>query len=341
MVNFQSNFWYKKDPRLGEILLTIVPLDEKRHALLDEYNKQLEKTLREPCDLDSCAHDFLRIRPTRGSCRGLCTLKKDMSKYEPRTLGLTLEPKILTMLSTYDGKLFDVKKEIYRSTDRVVVALSNVFEVGGKGSFEALDKLCERNVITPSARDNVASAVAIALKMRLSTYLSAGKKEEAIKGTTGNATSAYNIPGEKELFHFFYVSTPLYESLRRLCDDGKNSSEDLAQTTFFSFSDAIKGHIHCRLLNYDAASECYKRALENEPGNISIQMRLKEIKDMLRQTKDDDCSNWDNLTNLIWHHGFLEPPDDIYLDNHVNELKNMCIGSTKDYEIIVVLNLLA
>ncbi|XP_028395686.1 uncharacterized protein LOC114519715 [Dendronephthya gigantea] len=322
MANFQSNFWYKKDPCLGEILLNVAPLDESRHALLDEYKMELEKILSEPCDLDSCAHDGLNTRPTRGSCRGLRTLQEDISRYKPLLHGLTSEycfkPECSKRLLNYDGQLFDIKKTIYRLTDRVVVALSNVFEVGGKGSFEALDKLCERNVISPSAKDNVASAVAIALKMRLSTYLSAGKQEETIKGTTGNATSAYHIPTEKELFHFFYVSSPLFESLLRLGDDVKNRSEDLAQTTFFSFSDTVKGHIHCRLLNYKAASECYKRALENDPGNSGIEMRLHQIEALL-SVSTDGGDIWDTYFTTPFLTTFVSDERNINVVTEMNE----------------------
>jgi signal-transduction protein with cAMP-binding, CBS, and nucleotidyltransferase domain len=77
-----------------------------------------------------------------------------------------------------DGKFYNIKKEIYRLTDRVFAALAKCYEVDASGTFAILDELDKRKIISSEARDNFASAGAIAIKLRLSTYLKAGKQGE-------------------------------------------------------------------------------------------------------------------------------------------------------------------
>ncbi|XP_046862000.1 uncharacterized protein LOC124455394 [Xenia sp. Carnegie-2017] len=79
----------------------------------------------------------------------------------------------------FDGKEYDVKKEIYRLNDRVIVGFSMVFGITTNGSFKIVDDLCERKVICSSAKDNLASALAISLKFKLYNDLLAEKQDEA------------------------------------------------------------------------------------------------------------------------------------------------------------------
>lgn len=268
----------------GEILLTVAPLEDDKHILTDEYKNEVKKILDNACDSEDCVHDAAG-NPTRATCRGFDTLRKDNSRYG-ETMPGTLGDQLIN-----DGKLYDVKKEIYRLTDRVIAGLAKLFHIEKNGAFEILEQLCKTKVLEPSARDNLASAVAISLKLRLSTYLKAGKQEEKIKTShettrSDDAAYAFHMPRQQELFHFFYVAIPLYEELDHFCAIGKNASKDFLRKAFFDYSDAIKGHIYCRVLNYGKALICYNRALKADPRNIDLKLRRVRT-EFMAQDNDD------------------------------------------------------
>ncbi|XP_046854842.1 uncharacterized protein LOC124447896 isoform X2 [Xenia sp. Carnegie-2017] len=288
MANFQSEYWHKKKPHLGDILLTVAPLKDDQQTLLSQYKEIVEKILLEPCDKDNCSSNNTIL--TKGASRGHQILSNDADRY-----GKT----ILDSHQAFDGKVYDVKKEVYRLTDRVVAGLSKVFGIATNGSFEILDGLCQSNVICSSAKENISSAVAIALKFRLSTYLLAEKQDEAIKTRSKDSSNetwlansgltTYDVARKKELFHFFYVSTPLYELLRTFSADDRMNSEDFMGNLFFDCSDKVKGHIHCRLLNYIAALDCYKRAqcnVKSDYENIDLRIRRLRLEFMLSMSSD-------------------------------------------------------
>ena len=268
MADFQSNDWYRKNWKLGDTLLTVSPLQPDKHMLVDAYQKKIAKILSCPCDSQCCEHDAsCGTWPTRGSCRGLSTLRKDVSCYGDVMTGNN---------DLDDGKFYDVKKEIYRLTDRVFAALAKCYEVDANGTFAILDELYRRKIISSEARDNFASTSAIAIKLRISTYLKAGKQGEQLKESsneeTGKLTSLYCMPNNGELFHFFFIAIPLYEELRKF-KAARNVLPSLTHNPFFDDSDVTMGHVHCRLLNYDDALKCYDRALQQDPENLSIEIR--------------------------------------------------------------------
>ena len=269
MAEFQSNEWYRNNWSLADTLITFSPLRSKKSILVDAYRKEMDKILSCPCDLICCRHKRTSSDtwPTRGSCRGLRVLQEDLSRYGD----------IITGNSDLDeGKFYDVKKEIYRLTDRVFSALAKCYGLEATGTFVILDELHKKEVISSEARDNFACASAIAIKLRLSTYLIAGRQGEQLNlrsnEETGKLAFAYHLPKDEELFHFFFVAIPLYNELRQF-KTTKSIPFSFANHSFFDDSDITMGHIYCRLLNYDKANECYERAVQENPGNLSVEIR--------------------------------------------------------------------
>ena len=272
MAEFQSNEWYQKNWSLADTLMTFSSLRSEKSVLVEAYRKEMDKILSNPCDWKSCQHDVSSDAwPTQRSCRGLRVLHEDLSQYGEMMTGKN---------DLDDGKFYDVKKEIYRLTDRVFAALAKCYEVRATGTFAILDELYKKEVFSSEARDNFASASAIAIKLRLSTYLRAGKQGEQLSSNSSNETgkiaSVYQLPNEKELFHFFFVTIPLYDELRQFKTSG-NIPSSLANHSFFNDSDITTGHIYCRLLNYDKAIKCYERALQKDPENLSVEIRRTRV----------------------------------------------------------------
>ena len=294
MADFQNNDWYCKNWKLCDTLLTVSPLQPDKHILVDAYRKEMVKILSCPCDSECCEHDAsCGDWPTRGSCRGLRTLRKDVSRYGDVMTGNNVLD---------DGKIYDVKKEIYRLTDRVFAALAKCYEVDASGTFAILDKLCEREIISSEARDNFANASTIAIKLRLSTYLKAGKQGEQLMASsneeTGKLTSVFYMPNNEELFHFLFIAIPLYEELQKLKAAG-NIPPSLTHSSFYDDSDVTMGHIYCRLLNYDEALECYDRALEQDPENLSTEIRRISIALIIEKGTEKMDKIQENLDTLL------------------------------------------
>ena len=287
MAEFQSNEWYQKNWRLADTLTTFAPLGSEKSVLVDAYRSEMEKILSFSCDSESCQHDASSdVWPTQGSCRGLQVLLHDLCRYE----------QMMTANNDMDeGKFYDVKKEIYRLTDRVFAALAKCYAIEANSSFAILDKLYKKEVISSEARDNLASASAIAIKLRLSTYLRAGKQGEQLSSNpnedTGKIASVYLLPNDEELFHFFFVAIPLYDELRKFKTSG-NVPSSLDNRSFFDDSDMTMGQLYCRLLKYDKAIECYEHALQKNPDNLSAEIRRMRI--ALIATH-----NTQNLDNLL------------------------------------------
>ena len=294
MADFQNNDWYRKNWKLGDTMLTFSPLQPDKHTLVDAYRREMAKILSCPCDSKCCKHDTsCGAWPSKGSCRGLRTLCEDVSRYGDVLTGSNVLD---------DGKIYDVKKEIYRLTDRVFAALAKCYEVDASGTFAILDELYRREIIPSEARDNFASAAAIAIKLRISTYLKAGKQGEQLMASsneeTGKLTSVYYMPNNEELFHFFFIAIPLYEELQKLKAAG-NIPPSLTHSSFFDDSDVTMGHIYCRLLNYDEALKCYDRTLQQDPENLSIEIRRISIALCITKDTEEMDKIRENLDTLL------------------------------------------
>ncbi|XP_028401318.1 uncharacterized protein LOC114524443 [Dendronephthya gigantea] len=294
MANFQNNDWHQRNWTLADTLLTFSPLQSNKHVLTDAYRKAVAKILSEPCDSEFCDHTASCSWPTRGTCRGLTTLNEDLSCYGDGMMG---------KYDLDDGKYYDVKKEIYRLVDRVFAALAKCYGVDDSGTFAILDELCTREIISPEARDNFASASAIAVKLRLTTCLNAGKQGEKLVTSsteeTGKLTSFFHMPKDEELFHFFFVAIPLYEELLQRFKTADNIPQSLSNRSFFDDSEATMGHVHCRLLNYSVALECYERALQRYPENLSIQIRRIRVAHYITKNVENAGETRKNLDTVL------------------------------------------
>lgn len=295
MAEFQTNDWYRKNVSLGDTLLTFSSLNASdKHVLIDAYREGIGKILSKPCDSECCNHDAADgAWPALGSCRGMNTLQQDLSRYGDVMTGSN---------DLDDGKFYDVKKEIYRLTDRVFAALAKCYEIDANGAFAILDELHRKEIISSEARDNFESASASAIKLRISTYIKANKQGEQLitspQDEPGKLTSSYYMPNEEELFHFFFVAIPLYEELKHLKTAG-SIPPSLTHCSFYDDSDLTMGHIHCRLLNYREALKCYQSVLQLNSEKLDVEIRRIRIALFITKTAELADNIQENLNLLL------------------------------------------
>ena len=292
MAHFQNNDWYNKNWSLADTLMTFSPLLSGTHKLVDAYRKEICKILSRPCD--SCPHDVsCGACLTKGSCRGLRVLHKDLSRYAD----------VMAGSKAFDeGKFYDVKKEIYRLTDRVFAALAKCYEVNASGTFAILDELKSKELITTEAKDNLAGAAAIAIQLRINTYIKAGKQGEHLSTIpneeTGKLTSVYHMPKDEDLFPFFFIAIPLYEELQQITSTG-NIPSSLVHRSFFDDSDVTMGHVHCRLLEYHKALKCYERAVQKCPENLGTEIRRIRVALLITKNTEESDKIQESLEILL------------------------------------------
>ena len=294
MAEFQSREWYEKNWSLADTLMTFSPLQSEKSVLVEVYQKETNKILSNPCDSESCQHDASSYTwPTRGFCRALRVLQKDLSLYGDMMVGNN---------DLDEGKFYDVKKEIYRLPDRIINALAKCCEIKSAGILALLDELYEKKVISSEGRGNLASASAIAIRLRLSTYLGAGKQGEQVSSNSNNKTGenaiVYHMPTDKELFHFFFVAIPLYDELRQF-KTFRNIPSSFANCIFFNDSDMTMRHIYCRLSKYDKAIECYERAIQENPDNLGAEIRRIRLLLFATHNSQESDKIRENLDNLL------------------------------------------
>ncbi|XP_028391893.1 uncharacterized protein LOC114516564 [Dendronephthya gigantea] len=332
MAEFQNDVWYERNMSLAEILMTISPLEDSKHDLIDRYRKEIDDILNLPCD----KHEHGDERPsTREACRGFKALHMDLFRYGDAAM---------TGYNEFDeGKLYDVKKEIYRLTDRVISGMAKCLHVQANGAFDIIDELLEKGLISPDARNNLASASAIALKLRISTYLKAGKQGEELRAKPSDESDetiqGFHMPQNEELFHFFYVAIPLYEELCRVFSHKKDFKE-LSQDVFFDCSSEVKANIYSRVLDYTKAVECYDLALKTDPDNVNMEIRQIRLMLIINEHTESIRNKVDGLLEKI----FDDPcpkesevsPNDAQLDRFLTSVEETVLRQL--LEILIFLS---
>ncbi|XP_047143289.1 uncharacterized protein LOC105846068 isoform X1 [Hydra vulgaris] len=238
--------------------------------------------------------------------------KSDLDKLQPK-------------LFDTEGKLFDVKQEIYRLPDRMVYNLGLYFGIEGDSCWDTVDKLAEQGIINLEAASNLKNAITFATTLRLKTYShhKAQKDDMAIYPKPAKTESELKEQAQKifhlseedleeegGLFQYFYTAIPLYEMLEKFCinyskkkleQDKKNSF--FKGNTFYDNGYAIKGLICYRLVNYKTAEVYLEKWLnlqENQYNVLSNEHHLIRVY-VLKRTLQKIYIEFGNKRQAIIH----------------------------------------
>ncbi len=184
----------------------------------------------------------------------------DLESFEPKLHG-----------NSREGKLFEVKQEIYRLTDRLLYGLTLLYGIPFKNPWDAIDKLETKRIINNNAQNNLKFAVSYATILRLKVYQWYGGQIDDIlipqyKNTVDQeeqtnimfSFSRNELEISGGLFKYYYTSLPLFQKLEDLCEKYKALNE-IEKYNFFQnnplydYGIANKGFIYNRLAKYDFA----------------------------------------------------------------------------------------
>lgn len=181
----------------------------------------------------------------------------------------------------YQGRLYDVKEEIYRLPDRLLYRLAMYFGLFPENAWDAVELLARNRIIgvgenALQASHHLQFAVSFAVMLRLRTYLHHGKQDERLallhgitsEGAQQVASEFFTLPPEAlqvggSLFRYYYTAIPLYSRMQLFFTESMHDKEaDLFGTaSFYSDSDHAKAYVHRRLNQLPEAAECFKAAL--------------------------------------------------------------------------------
>ena len=78
------------------------------------------------------------------------------------------------------GTQQDVKKEVYRLTSLLVEQLSKFFGIFGRCSWQCIQEMCKKKILTEGGGKNLLAALSITTELRLKCYQNHGRQKEAL-----------------------------------------------------------------------------------------------------------------------------------------------------------------
>ena len=199
-------------------------------------------------------------------------IKSDLDKFAPLNRDL-------------EGKLFDVKQEIYRLPDRLLYNLGLYHNINSKNLWGAIDKLKEMHIISENGAKNLSYALTFAILLRLKIYLKhCGQVEDLslfpIASKTGleDVTKVFRL-SQKDLsvdgalFKYYHVTLPFYDALEKFCKSSSDLSvrdrnKILSESDFFRNNNFTNGLVCYRIMRWSDAKSFLEDHLETEDLDI-------------------------------------------------------------------------
>jgi tetratricopeptide (TPR) repeat protein len=209
-----------------------------------------------------------------------------------------------------EGRLYDVKQEIYRLSDRLLYNLGCYFAIGtGISNWQVVDELYKMGVIGQAELSKLAPhhlkyALSFANNLRLQVYLHNNSQTEKMEvfaidvgsGITGGAQVVtlgnFRLPVKDlapggRLFEYYAISVPFHGVLKAVIElQGKQSLgidvfRLMSAIDFYDGSARGKGIIYRRLLQYRKSLVEFKQALTESPDNISVYFLYADMNEIL------------------------------------------------------------
>jgi tetratricopeptide (TPR) repeat protein len=271
----QLNVSFASDRHLIQALRSVSLIDGFQ-SLLNDYRKLIYERL------DDEQREVVKSH-------ALEILKEDIEKFS------------LKLGEAEEGKLLDVKKDIYRLGDRVLSALADYCGIrAAKGQplltvWEMLDALQEQGIFPPEVCRYSKQAISIAVELRLHTY-SGNQGQIEVMATFQIPTEFLPAKAKSQLpekifpftdtsilHKFYYVMLRMQEVIREFCRDEQRDIHQIILSIegFFHVSNIVKGKVHARFMEYDRAVKCMEEENEAHPENLVV---MRELYFLYRKT---------------------------------------------------------
>jgi tetratricopeptide (TPR) repeat protein len=189
-----------------------------------------------------------------------------------------------------EGKLLDVKQDIYRLGDKVIDVLADYCGIiPDKGQrvltvWQKIDKMQKEGWISESGAQHLKEAMSIAAELRLNTYCHNQSQSEGISTYVPAVRhlsetqkhkllhKTFHIKDTSTLHHFYYVMLRLEKLILVFCDKEYHDQAIslLALDNLLDNTNYEKGIVHARFLEYDRALKYMEAAKQEKPEDLDI-----------------------------------------------------------------------
>lgn len=201
------------------------------------------------------------------------------------------------------GQLFDVKQEIYRMPDRFIYNFGKLYNIIGNNSWNTIDQLVEKKIITYQAGQNLKQALSFAVSLRLETYIYYGYQKEQIDisvstesnnldMSTGRAGGAFQLSKDDltedgPLFKFYYSMIPLVQKLSEFCQKASELSQNqkrlfFSTEAFFETNIDIKYQIYTRIIHNVKSIELLRNSVLNSKESKNFKESVQYVESLLK-----------------------------------------------------------
>ncbi|CAG8493349.1 2088_t:CDS:2 [Funneliformis caledonium] len=211
MANYINPITFENDPLLVTELIDCRFLTGNE-KLYENYKQMVKKQLLQKGGVDQLpfhkrmAKVLLQI--------GTKNLQADLEKYKIRIDKVSDE-----------GKLLNIKTEIYRLPDRLIEGLRINFATSGETIWDKISGLLEMNIFNQTGAAQLEFMTAVALQARLFTYLTHGSQSERLSirnatefSSSSEVESFLGIDDISDLMRFYQIAIPLYHFVKTSID---------------------------------------------------------------------------------------------------------------------------
>lgn len=261
----------KEGYHLADVLATsmLIAGDEE---LVKVYNVKVKERLQTPSSHESW---------TNGSKRGFDCL------YE------TFQDFSVNLDWQEAGKVFNVKKELYRFPSLVLNSLTLYYNLDARNTWDVVEEMQRKQLITEEEAHNLSFVLAVASELRLRSYLGRDEQRERMTGlpaqmvepdvmqsvaTNRDVTKlekVFHISNPDIIFRFFLTVLPLQKAIEEfLSENSPIKVNILANHNLYDDSLETKATIHFRLFELEKAKSCLESVFcrvedELERGNLN------------------------------------------------------------------------
>ncbi|MDF3047571.1 MAG: hypothetical protein K0R73_689 [Candidatus Midichloriaceae bacterium] len=278
--------WHESDPSLVQALNHVRFIHGKEELFQDGYLKALK--------------EFAEINKERA----FRILKEDTEKLNPNKELLDQDR---------EGTILNVKKEIYRFPDRMIVALGDCLGGEGETTWDIIDNLVTKGKLKREAAGNLKYALNIATELRLRTYSNnKGRKEDisalarydsSIKELQDAALveNVFYLQDLERLYRYYYVVMSLSSVLEKAKENIDLEEIIGSCANFYSDAPIVRGFVYKRFLQYYAAiGEFEKNGGRNSNIEIAaLYLNVGRYKDALDRfakiLKEPDMNDHSNV----------------------------------------------
>ncbi|MDF2966174.1 MAG: hypothetical protein K0Q51_1562, partial [Rickettsiaceae bacterium] len=307
-INLTQESWFKSDMFLVQAL-RLVSLIDGSQDLLNKYRYEITE-----------AADNKTVKS-----RALDKLQQDLSQFS------------LKLGDKEEGKLIDVKKDIFRIGDRIIDDLAYYYGVAAKGGqpglsvWQTIDRMEELKILSKEGAQHLREAISIATELRIATYChNKGQSENvstyvpAVEHLSEKLRKlileeTFYIKETNILHRFYYVMLKVQQLVKLFHylyhrEYSTLSELVLQRDALLDDSNYIKGMVHARFLEYDKAIKEIEDARQKKPedlslfytlfdlytraGNIKKAILLSEEMTVLAETTYKDNRNYTDISGI-------------------------------------------